>query len=422
MSRAHGRPAAWLLACTATVAACLCWSAPARASYEEFETLDVARQEEDDENLLDHVLVEPPAGWRDEWEQATGAFRSSQGCFTSGQWYIDNEFKVRVPMGDTTYFDLGLREVSDDESVYGWTAFDLRFPIGNAGLWGLRFRPTFDKSKQDAAVLWDHGNGTTAFQLKAALGLEDVFNKLWALRQARVGDDIEPYERHPFEPALALAWRGGGPRIEVAGKWLTPSRKRFETLDPALRRRERLWGAKGNASLSQAFGPFVGSARVQQVQASRFAVWEQRTGDHHLFARRWRTEAALTRNLGAHGSITMRWFYQERTQVYRPPLGNATFSVIDRMPAVEGAFRPRGDLGVRTGFMRNRVTVVNPGALIVSPFAVYGTRFETRAFFSVEKRFGHVRIQGTECVELDHESYPVAFHHDKGFIHIQAIF
>ena len=39
----------------------------AHASYEEFESLDVARQEEDDENLLDHVLVQSPEDWLDDW-------------------------------------------------------------------------------------------------------------------------------------------------------------------------------------------------------------------------------------------------------------------------------------------------------------------------------------------------------------------
>ena len=393
----------------------------ARASYEEFWTFDVARQEEDDENLLDHVLVEPLEDWNDEFEQAHGAFRSSQGCFTSGQWYLDHDLKVRVPMGDTTYFDLGIREVSDDESTYGWTQFDLRFPIGRAGLWGLRFRPTFDKSQQDAAVMWDHGNATTPFQLQAVFGIEDIFNKFWALRQTRVGDDAEPYERHPYEPALRLAWRGGGPRFDVDAKWLTPSRKRFVTFDQALRRRERLWGARGNAGLSQAFGPFTASARVQAVQASRFSVWEQQAGDHHTFARRWRSEVAVSRRLGPRARVTLRWYYQERTQVYRPPVGNTTLSAIDRMPTVETAFRPGWGLGVRTGYMHNRVTVT-PGFVPISNFYFYGTRIENRAYLILEKRFGRVRIQGTECFELDREIYPVAFHHDKGFIHIQTTF
>ena len=394
----------------------------ALASYEEFESLDVGRQEEDDENLLDHVLVEPPLAWADEWEQARNAFRTSQGCFTSGQWYLDHQLKFRAPMGDTTYFELGIREVSDDEAIYGWTQLDLRFPIPHAGLWGLRFRPTFDKSQQDAALLWDHGTATTPLQMKVVLGIEDVFNELWALRQTRVGDDAEPYERHPYEPALHVLWRGSGPRVDISGHWLTPSRKRFETLDLTQRRRERLWGARGDASVAQRIGSLTVIARAQQVQSSRFAVWEQRTGDHHQFARRWRTELAVSHRMGERGRITARWFYQERTQTYRPPIANATLTAIDRMPMIDGEFRAGWALDMRTGLMRNRVTVVDPDKAPVSPYFTFGTRVETRAFVSIGKQFGRVRLQGTECIELDHEIYPVAFHHDKGFIHLQTTF
>ncbi len=394
----------------------------ARASYEEFWTLDVGHQEEDDENLLDHVLVEAPLAWADEWDLASNAFRTSQGCFTSGQWYLDHELKVRAPMGDTTYFELGIREVSDDEATYGWTQLDLRFPIPHAGVWGLRFRPTFDKSQQDAALLWDHGNARTPFQLQAAFGIEDVFDELWALRQTRVGNDAEPYERHPFEPSLRVAWRGAGPHIDVRGHWLTPSRKRFETQDVSKRRREWLWGARGEGTIAQRFGDYLLVFRGHQVQSSRSAQWEQVAGDHHAFARRWRTELALSRRLGSRARVTARWYYQERTQVYRPPLANATFTAIDRMPAIEGEFPARWGLALRSGYMRNRVTVTDPDHAPLSPYYTFGTRIENRAYISIGKQFGRVRLQGTECIELDREIYPVAFHHDKGFIHLQTTF
>jgi hypothetical protein len=392
---------------------------PARASYEEFSTLDVSRQEEDDENLLDHVLVRPPEDWRAEWEGATGAFRSSQGCFTSGQWYLDHELRLRVPMGDTTYMDLNIREVSDDESVYGWTQFDVRFPLPHAGLWGLRFRPLFDKSRQDVAVLWDHGNAHTPLQVQAVFGIEDLFNELWALRQTRVGDDSEPYERHPFEPALRVAWRTAGSHVELNGKWLSPSRKRFDTRDTLLRRTERLWGVKHDASFSQHMGRGTAEVRFEQVQASSYAQWQTRPGDHHLYRRRSRLESAFGWPLGQHGRVTLRYFYQERDQVWRPSLGNSALGVIDRMPMAEGLFRGPAGLATRLGFMRNRVTVTNTGGV---PASTWGTRVETRLFFSVQKQFGRVRIQGTECVELDREPYSVVFHHDKGFVHIQTTF
>jgi hypothetical protein len=423
MMRSLRSRAAWLL----LASACSVLSAGrARASYEEFSTLNVGREEEDDENLLDHVLVEPPQDWFEEWERATRAFRTSQGCFTSSQWYLDHELKVQVPMGDTTYLNLVIRDVSDDESTYGWTQFDLRFPVAHAGLWGLRLRPTFDKSRQDLGFMWDHGTDTTPLQIQAVMGMEDIFNKFWALRQVRVGEDSEPYLRHPYEPALRVVWRGGGPRFETSVKWLTPSRKQFVTIDPALRRIEDLWGEKSTARLSQHFGDYVGAVNFEMVQASSFAYWEQQAGDHHQYSRRWRGEGSLTRPVGEHGRLSLRYFYQERTQVWRPPLANVTLGVIDRMPMVEGSFRAKWNLGMRVGFMRNRVTVAGNGGVPTFINAIriltFGTRVETRAFFSLQKQFGRVRIQGTEGIELDHEIYPVTFHHDKGFIQLQTTF
>ena len=415
MQRTGVRPA-WLLL------ACACWllaGARARASYEEFSTLDVGREEEDDENLLDHVLVEPPVDWRAEWRAAKGGFRTSEGCFTSGQWYLDHDLKVQVPMGDTTYMALGIREVSDDESTFGWTQFDLRFPMRHAGLWGVRFRPSFDKSRQDVGFLWDHGTDTTPLQIQAVMGMEDIFNKFWALRQARVGDDSEPYLRHPYEPALHVAWRGAGPQFETSVTWLTPSRKDFVTKDPTQRHIEILWGVKHDAALSQRVGDYVGGAHFEMVQASSFSNWEQQPGDHHFYRARWRGEGRLTRRVGEHGSWALRYFYQERAQVWRPPYPNSALGVIDRMPMIEGSFRAKWNLGMRIGFMRNRVTVTQDGPV---PAFTWGTRVETRAFFCLQKQFGRVRIQGTEGIELDHEHYDVAFHHDKGFLHIQTTF
>lgn len=422
MRRRSARWCCALLACACSLLA----AARARASYEEFSTLNVGREEQDDENLLDHVLVEPPLEWFDEWELATRGFRSSQGCFTAGQWYLDHELKLKVPMGDTTYMDLGIRDVSDDESTYGWTQFDLRFPMPHTGLWGVRFRPSFDKSRQDLGILWDHGTAATPLQIQAVMGLEDIFNKFWALRQVSVGDNAEPYLEHPYEPALRAVWRGRGPRFETNVKWLTPSRKQFITIDPTLRRIEDLWGLKNDAELSQRFGDYRGTLDYEMVQASSFAYWEQQPGDHHQYARRWRVEGRLTRRVGERGSLSLRYFYQERTQVWRPVLVDA-LGIIDRMPMIEGSFRAKWDLGVRVGYMRNRITVSGNGGAPMfiyggSQFLTFGSRYENRAFFSLQKRFGRVEIQGTEGIELDKETYPVTFHHDKGFIHIQTTF
>ena len=411
----QGRRAAGLLI--------LCLILPAgraSASYEEFSTLRVGHEEQDDENLLDHVLLRPPVEWQLEWRLATGGFRSSEGCVTSGQWVLDDEFKVRVPMGDTTYLDLGIRNFQDDESMYDWTQFDVRFPVRHLGLTGVRFRPTFDKSRQDFALLWDHGDELSPLQVQATFGLEDMFNKFWALRQTTVGADAEPYLRHPYEPALALAWRGRQFEYKASGKWLTPSMKRFETADPTLRRREALWGEKHDASLTHRFGLHTVELGYQQVQASSYSYYEQVAGNHHVFQRRWMVEGGWSHTVGEAGRVAVRYFYQERTQVWRPPIANASLSAIDRMPMVEGWFRAPLDLGVRVGGMRNRVTVTSGVPLDFQ--WTWGTRVETRAFFSLQRRFGRVWLQGTECIELDKERYEVSFHHDKGFLHIQTTF
>jgi hypothetical protein len=401
------------------LAALLSVAPPTRASYEEFATLDILEQEEDDENLLDHVLVRQPVEWRDEWTRARGAFRSAQGCFTSGQWYLDHELRVRVPMGDTTRLDLEIRDVSDAESVYGWTQFDLRFPLPRLGLWGVRVRPAFDKSRQDIGLLWDHGTPLHGLHVHLAMGLEDFFNKFWSMRQVRVGDESEPYVRHPFEPALRIGWRTDRTRLELGGKWLTPSEKRIETQDPALRRREDLWGVKGDASVSQRIGSTTAEVVFETAQAQSEEHWDVFNGDHHFFRRRWRVDGALTQPLGASGRLTARFIYQERTEVLRPPLAAASLDVIDRMPMLEAAGPLPFDFFGRAGFMRSRVTTVQHGIL---PHWTWGTRVETRAFVALQRQFGRVTIQGVECVELDREAYDVAFIHDKGFLQLQVMF
>ncbi len=392
---------------------------PARASYEEFATFRVGEQERDDENLLDHVLVRPPVEWRALWAQGRPGFRSSQGCFTAGTWYLDHTLRIRAPMSDSTRFELEIREVSDDESVYGWTSLDFRFPLPRAGLWGARFRPTFDKSRQDVALLWDFGHGGSAVQVSAVMSVEDVFNNFWASRQTQVGDDYQPYERHPFEPSLAFAWRGPAHEVALSGKWLTPSIRRQETYNQVLLGREALWGAKTRADLMRRVGPVRGELGFEQVQASSWAEFPGVAGDHHNFRRRWRLEGALFHELGPRAEVGLRFFYQERDEVWRPPLADASIGVIDRMPMLEGAFDSGWGTRARVGFMRNRVTVVQAGAV---PTFTWGTRVETRVFLSLQRRFGRLLLLGTEGFELDSERYDVAFIHDKGFIQLQAEF
>jgi len=415
MRHRQGRLCAWLLLG-------LLAAAPARASYEEFSTFDVARSEEDDEFLLDHELVRSPFEWHAAFDQAASAFRSSQGCFTSGMWFIDNELKVQVPMGDTTKFIIGMRDVEDLEAHYSWTRLDARFPLPHTGgLWTVRFAPNFDKSQQDWAVQWDHGDAFKPLQVTAVFTVEDAFNKFWSARQTRVGDDAAPYLRHPYEPALGITWRGSGTTFSARGKWLTPSTKQFDTKDSTLRRQEKLWGGKGDAYLAQRIGATTAEVSFEDIQASSWAYWEQQTGDHHVFRRRWRIESSLVTDVGEHGHVALRFFYQDRVQVWRPPIANATLGVIDRMPMIESWFRGPWSLGIRVGYMKDHITVSDNGG-IGGLAASEGTRPETRAFFQLQKQFGRVLLQGTEGIELDKEPYPVTFHHDKGFLQLQTTF
>ena len=406
-------------AASAALLALALLASPSRASIEEFQSFDALRQEEDDENLLDRVLVRHPEAWRDEWERAPNAFRTTEGCFTSGQWYIVHDLQLRTPLGKQSHMDLQLRQVQDTESVYEWLQFEFRFPVLGTGLWGVRFRPDFDKSRQDLALLWDHGDATTPLQVQAAFTIEDTFNKLWAFRQTRVGDQSEPYEVHPLEPALRVVWRHDHGRIEASGTWLTPSRKRFEMFDPALRRREELWGVKHALSIEQSFGDWRAEARFDQVQVSSNVRYELLGGSGHSFRRRSLGEVALRRRLGSRARVETRWFWQDRTQDWLPPLSNSSFHATDRMPTIEFGYAPRTDLVARIGYMLDHVSVENHGTV---PGFNWGTRRESRLFVGLQARFGRVRIQGIEGVELDREAYPVTLHHDKGFLGLQTTF
>jgi hypothetical protein len=413
----QGRHAAWLLL------GCLLLPARARASYEEFSTLNVGVTEGDDEYMFDQELVRSPFYWHDEYNQTTNAFRSSMGCFTAGNWHIDNNLKLTVPLGDTVKFTLDYLDYADMESIYGWTRLEARFPVFHTGMWGFRYTPNFEKSRQDFALFWEHGNVFTPLQIQTAFTLEDGFNNFWAQRQVKVGGQPEPYIRHPYEPAASITWRGNGPKLSVNAKWLTPSTKQFETTDSTTRRIEKLWGAKGDGTVSQRIARTTIEGQFEMVTASSYGYWEQVPGDHHQFARRWRIKGSLTQDFGEDAHVAVRYYYMDRTQVWRPPVANTTLNVIDRCVMVESWFKAPWKLGARVGAMRDRVTAWHDGGIYGLPgFDSQGTRYEDRAIISLHKMFGKVRLQGIEGIELDKEPYPVAFHHDKGFLFLQTTF
>lgn len=411
------------------------WCAAAFASTEEFSTFDVVRQEDDDESVIDHVLTRYPADWRDEWESSPNTFRTAQGCLTSGQWFMLNELELRAPMGRRSWLGVQLLERVDNEAEYDWLQFDFRSPMWDApGVWGFRFRPSFDKSRQDFALLWDRGSDSSRVQVRAAFGLEDAFNKLWAFRQTQVGEASKPYERHPYEPSLHAVWRTGdaarsarrrpgaferahGTRLEVAGQWLTPGRQRSEAPDRTVLERTSLWGAKGHAAFEARVGTVGGELRFENVQAASSRTLPPFEVDGRTYRRRWSAEGALTARLAPHWAAEARWLYQDRTQAWHPPAGDGWFRALDRLAMASVRWRVNEDWRARIGFMRDRVGI--GGSAHVPGF---GTRNETRAFLELQARFGRVTVRGVEGVELDREPYEVSFHHDKGFLHLQTTF
>jgi hypothetical protein len=408
---------ALLLALALLPAAC---AAPARASTEEFSSFDVERPEEDDESVLDHLLARPPAEWRDEWERAPQAFRTSQGCFTSGQWYVDNRLKLVSPLGDRARFGLQLDQVESDLTTYENLDLWFLFPQ-RAGTLGVMFRPYYDKSRQDFALTWESGADTTRNQLRLVYGLEDLFNNLWVWRQTRVGEGSAPYDRHPWEPAFKAALRRPRWRLETEGKWLTLARKRvnlYSGLDSG--RAQSLWGTWGAAALEVRALGTTWMARTENRQArSTDQPLDLSAGDARKSRRFWQVELAARRAAWRDVAIEGRWLYVDRMQSYRPPLADARFHAIDRTLQLEARWAARTNLIVRLGGLLDRASVSKSGE---TGHFTQGTRNESRAYFGFVARFGRVRLSGVEGIELDSEPYVTWNRHDKGFLALQTTF
>jgi hypothetical protein len=397
------------------------WTAPARASTEEFSSFDVERPEEDDESILDHLLARPSDEWREEWDRAPQAFRTSQGCFTSGQWYTDHQLKLVSPLGSRARFGLRLDQVESDVVTYDNLELWFLFPQ-RAGTLGVMFRPYYDKSRQDFALTWELGTDTTRQQLRLVYGLEDLFNNLWVWRQTRVGESGQPYDRHPWEPAIKAALRRPRWRLETEGKWLTPARKRVGLYagGPPTEQAQSLWGAWGCATLEARALGATWTARTENRQArSTDQFLDLPGGDARKSRRMWQVELAARRAVGRGFAIEGRWLYVDRMQSYRPPLADACFHSIDRTFQFETRWAARTDLAVRLGGLFDRVSVAKSGE---TGLFSHGTRNESRAYFGLVARFGRVTLSGVEGIELDPEVYEVWHHHDKGFLSLQTTF
>jgi hypothetical protein len=392
---------------------------PAHASTEQFSTFDVVFQEEDDESLLDHVLTREPRAWRAEWERATSAIRTSQGCLTSGQWFIDTDLKLRTELGKNALFGLDIRQNQTDQVSYDYIDFSFKFPTG-LGTFGAMFRPLYDKSKQDFGITWETGSDTSSLQIQTAFIFEDTFNNLWAFRQTRVGNESEPYTRHPYEPNLRIVLRGEGlvRRIETGGTWLTPSVKTIS--GPTTDFAHRLWGATGYGLAELQTAGTTWEVRGTNLQAETGQQPEDlSTGDGLTFRRQWSAEVSATRHLFGRVEGEARYLYQARRESAREPVGPIRFDAIDRLMMFEMRFPVAGEVQARVGGMFDRITVANEGR----PFLqTYGTRNESRAFVGLSARFGRVSIHAVEGIELDPEPYEVWLVHDKGFLHLQATF
>ncbi len=403
----------------AALCALALFALPARATVEEFSSFDVFAPEEDDEYVIDHFLARTPVEWRAVWDTATAGARADQGCLTSALWFQSNEMRGRSNLGRRTWLDVDFLQHTDAGGSWQWLQFDVHRRTARMGTWGARVRPAYDKSQQDFALLWDWGGATSPLRLRATFTLEDAFNSFWEFKQERVGDHAEPYRRHPVEPAIEGLWRGPKHRLEWSATWLTPSRKRISDPDPALNGSYALWGSKAHVLAERTLAPATVIAGFDVAQARSARAWDLLAGDGRLYRRQWSAEFGARRALGPRLTGEARYVYGVRDQAWGPPVTTATFRALDRVGEAEVRWRFTPDWLLRTGVLYDRIGVSESGAL---PGSTWGRRKESRAFLGLEARFEQVRVQVIEGIELDAEPYDVAFHHDKGFLHVQTTF
>ena len=421
-SRSAGRPAARAVvaiawACVAALAAV----PPAGAVVEEFSTFSVEEQEHDDESLLDHILARAPLAWRDEWERSPLALRSAQGCITSGRWYNQTDLKLSAPVGGRARLGFAIRQNESDRVEYNYSDFSIHVAT-RFGTAGWLFRPSRDKSSQDMALMWDVGADTSAFQLQAVFGLEDVFNNFWEFRQAASHGVGEPYVRHPWEPALRVVVRQPSLRVEAGGRYLTPSTKRIihQYSDRSLDDVRTLWGTLAWASVEARALGIDWEVRTSNQQASSTEhPLATPLPDGRNFRRQWSVETALRGRIAPRLTAEARWLYQERTQIHRPPVDPPRFDAVDRVLQVETVWTVTPSLLARVGGLHDRITVRQ--SAVTAPFS-FGSRVESRAYVAAIATFGRMSLQIIEAIELDHEPYNVWAVHDKGFVQLQATF
>ena len=392
----------------------------AHATAEEFSTFSVERQEEDDETALDHLMTRFPLAWRDTWERSPLVFRTSEGCLTSGQWFQWTDLKLETALGKRASLGVGYIQRRDNTVSYDDLALSFRYPI-RAGRIAVDFHPTYDKSRQDFALTWDTGPDTTALYALVRFTIEDMLNNLWAWRQSRVGDQSEPYLKHPYVPEAQIISRHPGLRLDLGARWLTPSEKQvlglFAYSPPRI---QSLWGALGWAGAEADLAGFHLETRAENKQArSTDQVTDYSSGDHYDFRRQWSAGVALSHPIATRTTLLGRYVYQARTEVYGEGIGPGRFDGLDRIAQIEVArdFAPGWNL--RAGGLYDRVGYSREGT---TPYTSEQRVKESRAYVGLLAKFGNVSVEGTEGIELDTEPYQVVWHHDKGFLKLQCTF
>ena len=392
----------------------------AHANAEEFSTFSAERQEEDDESALDHLLARDPRDWREEWERAPQALRTSQGCLTSGQWIDRTQLKLETAMGKRARFGVMLDQRFDNMMSYDDLALSFRFPV-QSGRVVADFHPSYDKSRQDFAVGWDSGPDTLAFHLSVTFMIEDMLNNLWAWRQTRVGDQAESYVRHPYLPQFAMISRHDAWRMDLGGRYLTPSEKlvnRYGTNDtPAL---QTLWGTYAWGGIEARALGCGWEARTENLQALGTGEPQDHSSGNRLdFRRQWSAEGTVSRGLTGKLGVLARYIYQARTELYGESLGPGRFDALDRIVQFELARALAPGWAVRAGALYDRVAFAREGVTLATSEP---REKESRAYLTLAARFGKVSLEGTEGFELDLEPYQVMYHHDKGFLKLQTTF
>ena len=393
-ARTRGAGLAHLAATLASLAAVcfpLLLAAPAHANVEEFSTFDIGLQEHDDESTLDHYLTRFPRAWSDAWDHSTAGLRTSQGCLTSGEWFIDTDLRARAPLGQKAW--LGIDYFQSDSDLLHTDHLDLsfHFPMRGGAAFAM-FRPSPEKTSQDFAIGWEAGADTTAFQMRATWTLEDVFNNFWAFRQTQVGGLSEPYSRRPYEPALFLAARGDHWRVETAGKWLTPSSKRVASLSAEPISDDELWGAAGHVRAEGTLGSLTLELRSDHRQArSRVQPIDAGVTPDLDWRRQWSGEIHLRDQLAPGTSVETWWFYESRFERRGLPVLQGEIGVLDRMIGLELLHEFGSRFTARAGGMFDRIGVGRSNW----PDFSWGTRNESRAYLGLAARFGRVLVSGT---------------------------